>query len=163
VLLRLVAIAAVALVAAGCGGARKQPQSGSQLPPGCEVTVAQRAVTGLLTAVTAGRGIGRWVATGDDFRGLAVAEPDRRFLTNDRAKAIRFLERRHRYGENLRLLQMVVAPGGDANHVAIRFVISRVARDLPARGIRSHSASGDGIVSCLSARVSRWRLAVAAG
>jgi hypothetical protein len=163
VLLRLAAVAAVAVVAVGCGAAKKPAPNASQLPPGCEVPVIQRAVTGLLTAVTAGRGIDRWLATGDDFRGLSVTEPDRSFLTQNRAKAIRFLAGRHRYAENVRLLQMVVAPGGDANHVAIRFAITRVASDLPARGIHTHSASGDGIVNCLSGRVSRWRLAVAAG
>lgn len=161
-LLKLAPLLAVALIVAGCGSKPEEP-SGSQLPPGCEVPVIQRAVTGLLTAVTAGRGIERWVARGDDFSGLSVADPDRRFLTENRARAIRFLERRHRFAENVRLLQMVVSPGNDANHVDIRFVITRVASDLPRRGIRTHSASGDGIVNCLSGRVSRFRLAASAG
>ena len=85
------------------------------------------------------------------------------FVTTNRAKAIRFLRARHRHAENVRLLQMAVNRADDENHVAIRFVITRVASDLPARGIRTHSASGDGLVNCVSRRVSRFRLAAAAG
>jgi hypothetical protein len=165
-LLRVALAAALATLAAGCGGSadeEAQQPSGSQLPPGCEVAGIQKTVTGLLTAITEGRGIERFVATGDDFTGVAVSDPDRRFLTENRAKAIRFLRGRHRYAENVRLLQMTVAPANDANHVAIRFIIARVASDLPGRGIRTHSASGDGIVNCLSRRVSRFRLASSAG
>jgi hypothetical protein len=165
VLLRPAAVAALALVAAGCGGGSKAPpeQQRSQLPPGCEVPAIQRTVTGFLAAVTAGRGVGRYLAPQDDFKGLGYAEPDRRFVTTDRAKALAFLARRHRSAENVRLLQLIVSPGGDANHVGIRFVLVRTAADLLRRGIHTRAASGDGIVNCVSRRLSLWRLAASGG
>jgi hypothetical protein len=165
VLLKLAAVAAVALLAAGCGGGSKPSEetTGSKLPPGCEVAGIEATVTGLLTAITAGQGAERFLASGDDFLGVSVVDPDRRFVTKSRAKALRFLRARHRHDENVRLLQMAVSRSDDENHVAIHFVITRVASDLPARGIRSHSASGDGLVNCVSRRVSLFRLAASGG
>jgi hypothetical protein len=168
VLLRLAVAAALALVAAGCGGGTEAPQAQeqqqrSQLPPGCEVPVIERTVAGFLTAVTAGRGVARYLAPPDDFQGLGYAEPDRRFTTTGRAKALAFLARRHRFAENVRLLQLVVSPGGDANHVGVRFVLVRTAADLLQRGIHTRAASGDGIVNCVSRRLSLWRLAASGG
>jgi hypothetical protein len=165
VLLRAAAAAALVLALAACGGSEQAAEPTSSLPPGCEVAAVQGIVTNLLTAVSKGdrAGIARGLAPGDGFASLTVVDPDRTFTTESRAKAIAYLLGRHRHGENVRLLQMVVAQGFDENHAAIQFVVSRVADDLPGRGIRTHSAAGNGTVDCVSRAVSRWRLVASAG
>ena len=162
-LLRLAPLLLAAVVFGGCGGGGggSDGTSTSSLAPGCEVEVAERAVTGFLAAVTAGTRtrIAARIATGDDFQGLDVEDPDgRSFSTGSRGRAIDYLAGRHRFGERVRLLRQLVAPGADANHDDVQFTLTRTASDFPGRGITNRLARGDGTIDCIHGTISRWHV-----
>ena len=162
-LLRLaVCCGTLALFAAGCGGDDETTTAAttSASPAGCEPAAVKQALDRFLAAITAGdrARIARNLSDEPGFR-LTIADPDGVFRTDSRAKATAYLARRHRHGENQRLLQAVTRPGADAGHAAVQFTIVRTAADFPARDIHNRAAIGDATINCLTHRFVRWRLA----
>jgi hypothetical protein len=160
VLLRALVLA-LAAVAAGCGGSgREAASTRSELPPGCGVAETEAVVRAFLTAVTDGdRDALRRVVANDlrlfevhDGRGAGAQD----LVVDSRAEALAYLERRMRAHEALRLLNLQVQPGGDANHVLVTFTLTRLADDFRARGIPNRVATGDGVVDCVDATVEGW-------
>lgn len=158
-LLKVAAAAGAVLALAACGGGTKaattEATTTASLTPGCEVLAAERAFAGLLDAVTAGGAarIAARLSPADDFSRLKVVDARGSFTTASRAKAVAYLAARHRFRERLRLLQLIVAQGADANHDDLRFTVSRVAADV-TRGI----AIGTGSFNCVHGTISELNL-----
>jgi ketosteroid isomerase-like protein len=159
-LLRALALAAV-VVAAGCGGSGEQAAStGSDLPPGCGVDETERVVRSFLAAVTQGDRAALRKVVADDLRlfevhdGRGAGAQD--VVVKSKAKALAYLERRIRARETLRLVNLQVQPGGDANHVLVTYTLTRLADDFRARGIPNRVATGDGLVDCVDGTVEGW-------
>jgi len=169
VLLRVVTVGAAVLALAGCGGGGGSEEAAtttavptsSQLSPGCEVAVADEAITGFFDAVSSGdrARIRARLSPPDDFERLTVADSDgSTFTTTSRTKALDWLVGRHAFDERLRLLSMQVAPGIDANHDAVAGAASRVASDFPKRGITNRLYDFEGTIACLRGSISRLQL-----
>jgi hypothetical protein len=163
VLLRLAALAAaaVALTACGGGGGTSSTASDDSLAPGCEVAVMGRSVRAFLAAISSGdrAKLDRRLSPADDFVRLTVIDPEgRRFSTADRGKALDYLAARHAQNESLRVLQLRVARGVDANHDTVTGSATRVAADV-GRDL----VAFDGAVDCVHGSISRWRLRPSAG
>jgi hypothetical protein len=158
VLLRsLVALAALCVVATGCGGG-DEPATTSSLPPGCEVSAIDPIVTGLLEAVTRGdaAALRRLVPSGPNYlvhdgRGRG----ERRVHLTSKRAVLAYFARRHRLHETLRLVSLRVAPASDANHVLVDLRLTRVAGDFRRRGLLSRLASATGRVDCVDRTVDK--------
>jgi hypothetical protein len=162
VLLRVVALAAAATVA-GCGGSAKQAAStGSKLPPGCEVAQTETVVRRLLAAVTDGSREAVREVVADDLRLFEVHDGRgagaQNLVLKTKAKALAYLDGRIRAHETLRLVNLQVQPGGDANHVLVTFTLTRLADDFRTRGIPNRVATGDGVVDCVDATIEGWSI-----
>ena len=166
-LLRALAVGGAVLALAACGGGGGGSEEStaapttSQLAPGCEVAVADKAITGFLDAVSSGdrSRIRARLSPQDDFERLTVDDADgRTFTTTSRTKALDWLVGRHAFDDRLRLLSMQVAPGIDANHDAVAGAVSRVASDFPKRGITNRLYDFEGTINCLRGSISRLQL-----
>ncbi len=123
--------------------------------------VIERAVKGFFAAITAGdrAAIAKRLSPAGEFVRLTVVDADgRRFTSADRTKAIDYLVSRHRFDQRERLLQLIVAPGVDANHTAVQGVVSRSALDFRTRKIASRVSRFDGAVNCVRESITRWRV-----
>lgn len=147
-LLRPAALAAAALLAAGCGGSHEQAAPDSGLPTGCDVPDVERIVTDFLTRPS--------VAPAGEFDVVGFSESDgRKALLRTPARAVAYLRRRQALGERTRLIQLRVAPQ-DFNHTRITFQLTRFAPDFRARGIHGRLARGAGTVDCAHQQVAAW-------
>jgi hypothetical protein len=148
VLLRLVAVASVALALVACGGSKQASAPKSDLPAGC--TVAE--VDGIVTAFLAHPE----VAPAAMFQLYAAYESDGgKFITRKRAAALAHLRARQAAGEKLRLIQLRVAPQ-DVNHVRVTFELTRYAPDFGKRKIHGRIANGAGTIDCAHQKVAAW-------
>lgn len=146
-LLRLAALAAIAVLAAGCGGSKKKVDS-SGLPPGCSPAEVDRIVTDFLTTPD--------LAAGNEFDVVGFNESDgRKALLRTRAKALAYLQRRKALGERDRLLSLRVAKD-DFNHARVTFQLTRYAPDFLKRGIHTRIAQGAGTIDCAHGKVAAW-------
>ena len=146
-LLRLAALGALAVLVAGCGGGKKQPDT-SGLPPGCSPGEVDTIVTGFLAKPE--------LAPAGEFDVVGFNESDgRKAVLRTRAKALAYLRARLARGERDRLIQLRVAKD-DFNHARITFQLTRYAPDFRARGIHSRLASGAGTVDCAHGKVAAW-------
>lgn len=82
-------------------------------------------------------------------------------------KLFDYLERRHEQGERLGRMEIAVGPAprtsagpfsvpGNAPIAAFDFELSRTARDLRERGIRSQLGSGKAGINCRTGRILLW-------
>lgn len=159
-LLRVVALAGLA-AAAGCGGSSKQAAStGDELPPGCEIARTETVVRGFLSAVTDGNRAAVRKVVADDLRLFEVHDGRgagaQNLVLKTKAKALAYLDDRIRAHETLRLVNLQVQPGGDANHVLVTFTLTRLADDFRTRGIPNRVATGDGVVDCVDGTIEGW-------
>lgn len=146
-LLRLAALGALVVLAAGCGGAKKQADP-SGLPPGCSPAEVDRLVTDFLTKPD--------LAPAGEFDVVGFNESDgRKAVLRTRTKALAYLRSRIARGERDRLIQLRVAKD-DFNHARITFQLTRYAPDFRARGIHSRLASGAGTIDCAHGKVAAW-------
>ena len=146
-LLRVAALAAVAVLAAGCGASKKKTGSNG-LPPGCSPAEVDRIVTDFLATPD--------LAPSNEFDVVGFNESDgRKTLLRTRVKALAYLHRRHALGERDRLLQLRVAKD-DFNHARITFQLTRYAPDFLHRGIHTRLAQGAGTLDCAHGAVSAW-------
>jgi hypothetical protein len=163
VLLRLVALAGV-LAVAGCGGSssKEAETTGDELPPGCEVEHTEDVVRSFLSALTDGDRAALRRLVADDLRlfevhdGRGAGAQD--LVLHSKPKALAYLDRRIRARERLRLINLQVQPGDDANHVLVTFALTRLADDFRTRGIPNRVATGDGVVDCVNANIEGWSI-----
>jgi hypothetical protein len=151
------------VTAAGCGGSSKDAATtGSELPPGCGVAHTEAVVRSFLSAVTDGDRAGLRKVVADDLRLFEVHDGRgagaQNLVLSSKKKALAYLDDRIRAHERLRLVNLQVQPGGDANHVLVTFTLTRLADDFRARGIPNRIATGDGVVDCVDATIEGWSL-----
>jgi hypothetical protein len=153
VLLRLAALALVAVVIAGCGGGTKSAApttTASNLPPGCTVDEVNSIITGFLSHPK--------LAPPAMFQVYATYESDGgKYVTRKRAPALAHLRARQAAGEKLRLIQLRVSPQ-DVNHVRVTFEVTRFAPDFAARKLHGRVANGAGTIDCAHQQVAAWIL-----
>lgn len=146
-LLRLSALVALAVLAAGCGGGKKHADT-SGLPPGCSPAEVDAIATGFLATPD--------LAPENDFDVVGFNESDgRKTLLRSRAGALAYLRARKALGERDRLIQLRVAKD-DFNHARITFQLTRYAPDFRRRGIHGRLAQGAGTVDCAHGKVAAW-------
>jgi hypothetical protein len=84
------------------------------------------------------------------------------FVTYDQGELLRYFARRHRKGEQLRLLKISLTRTGllgKEDNVGFVYVINRTARDLdPDLGGPARIASGQGAINCTNRRIFAWRM-----
>jgi hypothetical protein len=84
------------------------------------------------------------------------------FVTYDQGDLLRYFARRHRKGEQLRLLKISLTQTGllgKEDNVGFVYVLNRTARDLdPDLGGPAHIASGQGAINCTNRRIFAWRM-----
>jgi hypothetical protein len=153
VLLRAAALAALAIVIAGCGGGTKAAApttTANSLPPGCTVDEVDRIITSFLAQPQ--------LAPPAMFQVYATYESDGgKYVTRKRAAALAHLHARQAAGEKLRLIQLRVSPQ-DVNHVRVTFEVTRFAPDFGRRKIHGRVANGAGTIDCAHQQVAAWIL-----
>jgi hypothetical protein len=148
VLLKLAALAFVALALAACGGSKKAAAPKSNLPPGCTVDEVDGIVTAFLAHPT--------VAPPAMFQVYATYESDGgKFVTRKRAVTLAHLRARQAAGEKLRLIRLRVA-AQDINHVRVTFQLTRYAPDFGRRKLQGRIANGAGTIDCAHQKVAAW-------
>jgi hypothetical protein len=84
------------------------------------------------------------------------------FVTYDQGKLLRYFARRHRKGEQLRLIKISLTQTGllgIEDNVGFVYVLNRTARDLdPDLGGPARIASGQGAINCTNRRIFAWRM-----
>jgi len=84
------------------------------------------------------------------------------FVTYDQGELLRYFARRHRKGEQLRLLKISLTQTGllgKEDNVGFVYVLNRIARDLePDLGGPARIASGRGTINCTNRRIFAWRM-----
>ena len=147
-LLRFLALTALSLMLAACGGAKKAAAPKSQLPPGCSIAEVERVLNDFLAT-------GR-VAPAGAFEVLGSKESDgRKVVLRTPAAATAWWRGRKRLGERDRLIQLRVGKL-DFNRARITFQLTRSAPDFRQRGIHTRIARGAGTVDCAHQRVAAW-------
>jgi hypothetical protein len=153
VLLRVAALALVAVVIAGCGGETKvavPTTTANNLPPGCTVDEVDGIITGFLAHPQ--------LAPPAMFQVYATYESDGgKYVTRKRAAALAHLRARQAAGEKLRLIELRVSPQ-DVNHVRVTFEVTRFAPDFAARKLHGRVANGAGTIDCAHQQVAAWIL-----
>ena len=84
------------------------------------------------------------------------------FVTYDQGELLRYFAKRHRKGEQLRLLKISLTQTGllgkDEN-VGFVYVLNRTAKNLePGLGGPARIASGQGAINCTNRRIFTWRM-----
>ncbi len=152
-LLRAAALAALAIVIAGCGGGTKAAApttTANSLPPGCTVDEVDGIITSFLAHPQ--------LAPPAMFQVYATYESDGgKYVTRKRAAALAHLHARQAAGEKLRLIQLRVSPQ-DVNHVRVTFEVTRFAPDFGRRKIHGRVANGAGTIDCAHQQVAAWIL-----
>jgi hypothetical protein len=153
VLLKVAALALVAVVISGCGGGTKSAAptaTTNNLPPGCTVDEVSSIVTGFLAHPQ--------LAPPAMFQVYATYESDGgKYVARKRAAALAHLRARQAAGEKLRLIQLRVSPQ-DVNHVRVTFEVTRFAPDFAARKLHGRVANGAGTIDCAHQQVAAWIL-----
>src|SRR5215204_7177664 len=84
------------------------------------------------------------------------------FVTYDQGELLRYLAKRHKRGERLRLLKVSLTQTGllgKDDNVGFVYVLNRTARDLePNLGGPARIASGQGAINCTNRRIFAWRM-----
>ena len=84
------------------------------------------------------------------------------FVTYDQGELLRYFAKRHRKGEQLRLIKIRLTRTGllgKEDNVGFLYVLNRTARDLePGLGGPAHIASGQGTINCPNRRIFAWRM-----
>jgi hypothetical protein len=84
------------------------------------------------------------------------------FVTYDQGELLRYFAKRHRKGEQLRLLKVSLTQTGllgKNDNVGFVFVLNRTASDLdPSFGGPARIASGEGAINCKDRRIFTWRM-----
>jgi hypothetical protein len=84
------------------------------------------------------------------------------FVTYDQGELLRYFAKRHRKGEQLRLLKISLTHTGllgKEDNVGFVYVLNRTARDLePNLGGPARIASGQGAINCTNRRIFAWRM-----
>jgi hypothetical protein len=84
------------------------------------------------------------------------------FVTYDQGELLRYFAKRHRKGEQLRLLKISLTRTGllgKEDNVGFVYVLNRTARDLePGLGGPARIASGQGTINCTNRRIFAWRM-----
>jgi hypothetical protein len=146
------------------------------LPSGCRPAEAADLVSDFLDAFNSGDrraalAIADPRAGPRDFRPrgwYSVTEGDprrgrrgRHFVAYRQGKLGRYLTRRHRRGETMRLLELSVGRSSMRGHAGISYRIERRARDLRAIGITNRVATGKAAVDCTRRKIYVWSMAMA--
>jgi hypothetical protein len=141
------------------------------LPRECEPRRLATVVLEFFDALNRGdRRAMRFISPEPEFSGWGVGESGagERFLVKaPNEKLFGYLKRRHEQGERLGRLEIAVgaAPRGTAGPfsvpgkapvAAFDFELSRSARDLRERGIRSQLGSGKAGINCRTGRIFLW-------
>ena len=83
------------------------------------------------------------------------------FVTYDQGELLRYFARRHRKGEQLRLLKISLTQTGllgKDDNAGFVYVLNRTARNLePGLGGPARIASGQGAINCTNRRIFTWR------
>ena len=84
------------------------------------------------------------------------------FVTYDQGELLRYFAKRHRKGEQLRLLKISLTQTGllgKDDNVGFVYVLNRTARNLePGLGGPARIASGQGAINCTNRRIFAWRM-----
>jgi hypothetical protein len=84
------------------------------------------------------------------------------FVTYDQGELLRYFAKRHRKGEQLRLLKISLTHTGllgKEDNVGFVYILNRTARDLePGLGGPARIASGQGTINCPNRRIFAWRM-----
>jgi hypothetical protein len=147
VLLRLGAVALLALALTACGSDKKAAPP-SQLPPGCSIAEAEQVVTRFLRSAT--------FPPQRNFEVYATYESDKRsFVAHLVPKALAHIRARQKLGERDRLISLRVGKL-DFNRARITFSLTRYAPDFAARGIHTRLAKGAGTIDCAHQKIAAW-------
>jgi hypothetical protein len=100
-----------------------------------------------------------WYTVGEVQAGGKI---ESEFVTYDQGELLRYFARRHRKGEQLRLLKISLTRTGllgKDDNVGFVYVLNRTARDLePGLGGPARIASGQGAINCTNRRIFAWRM-----
>jgi hypothetical protein len=143
---------------------------GFPLPRECEPRRIATVVLEFLDALNRGdRRAMRFIAQEPEFSGWGVREPSGEgiFVKAPNDKLFGYLRRRHEQGERLGRMEIAVGPArrtttgpfsvpGKDPIAAFAFELSRMARDLRERGIRSQLGSGKAGINCRTGRIFLW-------
>ena len=84
------------------------------------------------------------------------------FVTYDQGELLRYFAKRHRMGEQLRLLKISLTQTGllgQDDNVGFVYVLNRTAENLePGLGGPARIASGQGTINCTNRRIFTWRM-----
>ncbi len=84
------------------------------------------------------------------------------FVTYDQGELLKYFAKRHRKGEQLRLIKISLTHAGllgKEDNVGFVYVLNRTARDLdPDLGGPARIASGQGAINCTNRRIFAWRM-----
>jgi hypothetical protein len=134
------------------------------LPPECSIRGVAANVEGFFSAFNRGssRQVSRFIAPAASFKWYSITEgtkPLRNFVTYSRSQLLRYVVRRHRRHERLRLVMMDAGPGSRQASSAIHFLITRNADDLaPGLGGTLRIAQGKGELNCRTGRIYVWSM-----
>ncbi len=146
-LLRLGAVAFLAVALTACGGHKKAAPA-SQLPPGCSVPEAENVVTDFLATPS--------FAPQANFDVYATYESDKHsFVAHLVPKALAYLHARQKLGERNRLISLRVGKL-DFNNARITFSLTRYAPDFAKRGIYTRLSKGAGTIDCAHQKIAAW-------
>jgi hypothetical protein len=143
---------------------------GFPLPRECEPRRIATAVLEFLDALNRGdRRALRFIAHEPEFSGWGVGERgtgELIFVKAPNEKLFGYLRRRHEQGERLGRIELAVGPAPRTSlgpfsvpgkpHAAFDFELSRTARDLRERGIRSQLGSGKAGINCRTGSIFLW-------
>jgi hypothetical protein len=100
-----------------------------------------------------------WYTVGEVQAGGKI---ESKFVTYDQGELLRYFAKRHRKGEQLRLLKISLTQTGllgKDDNVGFVYVLNRTARDLePGLGGPARIASGQGAINCTNRRIFAWRM-----
>jgi len=100
-----------------------------------------------------------WYTVGEVQAGGKI---ESNFVTYDQGELLRYFAKRHRKGEQLRLLKISLTRTGllgKDDNVGFVYVLNRTARDLePGLGGPARIAAGQGAINCTNRRIFTWRM-----
>jgi len=105
-----------------------------------------------------------WYTVGEIEPGGRIVDG---FVTYDQGELLDYFAKRHRQGEQLRLLKVSLTQTGllgEDDNVGFIFVLNRYAGDLePGLGGPAHIALGQGAINCTNQRIFTWRMDMRVG
>jgi hypothetical protein len=139
-------------------------ETAGYLAPECSIRGVAASVQAFFSAFNQGssRQVSRFIAPAASFKWYSVTEatkPPRNFVTHSRSQFLRYVIRRHRRHERLRLIIIDAGPSSRQSSAAMHFVVRRNADDLaPGLGGSLRIAEGKAEINCQTRRIYVWSM-----